>query len=497
MRTLWEDGGVKAPNILVVMADQHRADVLGCAGDDSAQTPTLDGLAAEGTRFSAVTCQGPLCMPARASFATERYVRDHGVYTNWAEVASGTPTYMGALRDAGYHTVLLGKAHLYRDETHTAEHVDELAPRLRALGFAEVHETGDKFSTSMRNPYLDALHDNGVLDAYAQYIRDRSYQGENETGRGATKRVPMWDATPSPLPPSLYIDAWHGELAARWISEYDGDAPFFAFVGFPGPHDPWDAPANAVARYAGADVTMPRTTVRPDVDGAGTYGRLLGAFLHLSDTTTMTADAIRGMRTAYSANVSVIDDAVARILAALEAKGMLEDTWVVYTSDHGEMAGDHGLMSKCVLYDGAVRVPLIVRPPRSFSGERGNVVDALVEHVDVPATMRDLGGAPPIEQSVGRSLLPYLRGDDAPHRTCSISENWGFASFVTERYKLVVDEDAGVACQLFDRDDDPAEDENLVADPQHATVVDELMTTLVTPFFATPASRPHPSPFTG
>src|SRR2546422_6592095 len=89
------------PNILLVMADQHRADVMGCAGDQHAQTPNLDRLAAEGVRFSRVSCQGPLCMPARASFLTERYVRDHGVYTNWAEVKPGTPTYLHALRDAG------------------------------------------------------------------------------------------------------------------------------------------------------------------------------------------------------------------------------------------------------------------------------------------------------------------------------------------------------------------------------------------------------------
>jgi choline-sulfatase len=488
---------VKAPNILVVMADQHRADVLGCAGDDAAQTPTLDRLAAEGTRFSSVTCQGPLCMPARASFASEQYVRDHGVYTNWAEIAPTTPTYMQALRDAGYHTVLLGKAHLYRDETRKARHVDELAPRLTALGFAEVHETGDKFSTTMRNPYLDALVDGDLLDTYARYIADRSYQGENESGRGATKRVPMWDATPSPLPPSLYIDTWHGELAADWIARYEGDAPFFAFVGFPGPHDPWDAPAAAVERYADIGVTMPRTTDRPDLGGAGTYGRLLGAFLDLSDTTTMTDDAIRSMRTAYAANVSVIDDAVARILGTLEAKGRLDDTWVVYTSDHGEMAGDHGLMSKCVLYDGAVRVPLIIRPPRAFSGARGNVVDALVEHVDVAATLRDIASAAPLARSEGRSLLPFLRGDDVAPRTCTVSENWGFASFVTHRYKLVVDEDARVACQLFDRRDDPIENENLVADPHHAPVVEELMSTWAAPFLAAPVSRPHRSPFTG
>src|SRR3954447_16618109 len=120
------------------MADQHRADLLGCAGDDAVSTPNLDVLAASGTRFSRVSCQGPLCMPARASFLTERYVRDHGVYTNWAEVDEQSPTYVKALRDAGYHTVQLGKAHLYRDDIERVGHVDDLAHRLVALGFVEV-----------------------------------------------------------------------------------------------------------------------------------------------------------------------------------------------------------------------------------------------------------------------------------------------------------------------------------------------------------------------
>src|SRR5215469_684564 len=129
--------GAMAPNIVVIMADQHRADMLGCAGSN-VLTPNLDALAATGTRFSRVSCQGPLCMPARASFMTERYVRDHGVYTNSSEIPAESPTYAWALREAGYHTTLLGKAHLYRDEVVQADHIDDLAGRLSDLGFAEV-----------------------------------------------------------------------------------------------------------------------------------------------------------------------------------------------------------------------------------------------------------------------------------------------------------------------------------------------------------------------
>jgi arylsulfatase A-like enzyme len=156
------------------------------------------------------------------------------------------------------------------------------------------------------------------------------------------------------------------------------------------------------------------------------------------------------------------------------------------------MAGDHGLMSECVLYEGAVRVPLIVTPP---DGASGRVVDDLVEHLDVPATVRAIAGAGDVAQSEGRSLLPYLDGAAVSPREVSISEDWGFASFETERYKVVVDEDRCRPCQLFDLETDPVEDVNLVDSAAHATVLDDLMETHVRPFLKVPPVRPHPSPF--
>jgi choline-sulfatase len=481
------------PNIVLIMADQHRADFLGCASDIGVQTPNLDALAAHGVRFTRVNCQGPLCMPARASFMTERYVRDHGVYTNWAEIDPGSPTYVKALRAAGYHTVMIGKAHLYKDDGHEAQHVDELAPRLQALGFDEVHESGDKFSTSMPNAYSDHLRARGLLEAYADHIRDRAYQGEQETGANATKRIPMWDATPVPLPLDAYFDYWQGEQAVRWIEEHEGDQPYFVFVGFPGPHDPWDAPAEARARYEGVDLALPASTTRPDPDAAGTYGGLLNGFLWLSDTETMDVEAIAGMRRAYASNVSVIDDAVGRIVSALEARGQLDNTWLLYTSDHGEMAGDHGLMSKCVLYRGAARVPLIVRPP---TGCEPLVIDSIVEHMDLAATMRDIASAPPIDDSAGRSLVRHLNGETPDGRDVSISENWGFALFETDGYKLIVDEDAVAPCLLIDLATDPDEDHNVVGDGSYASTIDDLMDAYVRPFLSTAPARPHKSIFT-
>ncbi len=152
-----------------------------------------------------------------------------------------------------------------------------------------------------------------------------------------------------------------------------------------------------------------------------------------------------------------------RIVGALGRKGVLDSTWIVYTTDHGEMAGSHGLMSKCVLYEPAVRVPLIVRPP---GGCAPRVVDSLVEQLDVPATVREIAGAPDVAGSEGQSLLGAGAAVGAPPaRDVAVSENWGFAVFETERHKLVVDEDAMAPCQLFDLAEDPAEDEDLLGDP--------------------------------
>jgi len=467
--------------------------MMGCAGDESVITPTLDRIASDGVRFSRVSCQGPLCMPARASFMTERYVRDHGVYTNWAEVAGDSPTYVWGLREAGYHTTLLGKAHLYRDEILNAKHIDDLADRLMMLGFAEVHETGDKFVGETPTRYTDHLRERGLLNAYKRHIADRSYQGDNEDGQNATKRVPMWDSTPMPLPLDAYVDTWHGLEAVAWIEQYDRPEPFFLFVGFPGPHDPWDAPLEAVERYNDIDISMPSSTQRPSVEGTGRYGALLNGFMWLSDTETMTPDAIRGMRRSYAADVTIIDDAIGGILSALAEKGLLDDTWVIYTSDHGEMGGNHGLMSKCVLYEQAVRVPLIIRPP---GGCEPRVVDSIVEHFDVATTLREIAGGSDVPASEGRSLMNSITGEASAERSVSVSENWGFACFQTDRHKIVVDEDAKTPCQLFDMHDDPNEDVDLLPDPHSKSIVDELMENHVRPFFETPPARPHPSIFT-
>ena len=209
----------------------------------------------------------------------------------------------------------------------------------------------------------------------------------------------------------------------------------------------------------------------------------------------MTDDAIRGMRTAYAADISVIDQAVGDIVGALERTGWPDTTWIIYTSDHGEMGGNHGLMSKCVLYEPAVRVPLIVRPP----GRRTpHVVDALVEHLDVPATVRAIAGAPAVAARKGvRScrtsatrmrrhlvLSPSARtGASPPSRP--IGTNW---SSTRTRWPRV---SSSISPRM------PPKTTISSSTPPRVGMVEEIMETHVRPFFRNPPSRPIPSFFTG
>jgi choline-sulfatase len=482
----------RSPNILVLMSDQHRADMMGCAGDPAVKTPVMDRLAAEGVRFSRAICQGPLCMPARASLLTERYVRDHGVFQNNSEVGLDMPTGVQSLREAGYHTAVIGKTHLWAHGDRGRIPVSQMRERLVHYGFDEVHETVGKLANLAHpNPYTEYLESAGLLAEYRSHVGARSY-GALRSDEQPRERRPMWDATPIELPLESYVDAWHGRRVVRWIDEYAFDRPFFLFVGFPGPHDPWDAPREAVDPYLKQDVALPGSTRRPE-PRSGVYGAFLRAFLGFSNSDTLTDERIRQARRAYYGDVSIIDSAIGDILDALARRGALDDTWVVYTTDHGEMMGEHGLLAKMVFYAPAVRIPLIVRPP---GGCAARVVAERVEQFDLSATCSEIAGARPVPGSEARSLLPVIRGDAAaPTRPASVSENFGFALFETDRWKLVVWEDDLTPVSLFDVVEDPLEDHERIDDPAFTHTVEELMERHVRPFFRTPPARPHRSAF--
>jgi len=474
----------RPPNIVLLLSDQHRADVMGCAGDPVVRTPCLDRLAAEGVRFANAFAQSPLCMPSRASLLTERYVRDHGVFENGAEVALTAPTFLHALRAADYRTVAIGKTHLWMHNRKDVGHADERKIQLNLYGFEEVHETVGKLAVHfMPSIYSDALAAEGALEAY------RAFAGRRQKVHGAEHALAAWDTEPAPVPAHLYADTWLADYACRWLDEVGRERPFFLQVGFPGPHDPWDAPEDARRAYEGAGIPLPASLERPELPAAGPMATFLGAILRLIDSDTLTDERLREVRRAYFANVSLIDQGIGRIVEVLARRGLLDDTWVIYGSDHGEMLGEHRLLHKRVFYDPAVQVPLILRPP---GGGEARTVDSLVQLIDLSATLREIAGAGDVPGSEAKSLLPLLQDDAArPLHEAVVSEACGFLMVRTGRHKLVVHEDDLAPGQLFDLERDPLENRNLVDDAASAPVLAELMGRYVRPFLATRPLRPH------
>ena len=476
------------PNIVVIMADQHRADALGCYGNDIIQTPNIDRLAAEGARFGRAFCQGPLCMPARWSLLTGRYVRDHGVFENDWDMTQDIPNLAQHLQQAGYYTSCIGKMHLFADETLVCGRPElasdpHVTPRYRQVGFDEPHPAPEKNGVmGLDCEYVDHLKEQGLFESYGEWFHLRAYPKKTATHTG----LPMWFPESTPLPNEDYLDTWTGQQVVKWIDEYDGDQPFFQWVGFPGPHEPHDAPSDYVDLYRNVEIPIGER-IPPEVPESGPLHTLMRWLQTTAQWEGLTDDIVQLLTRYYYANITAIDDQVGQIVEALERKGILDNTWIIYTADHGEMMGDHWMLWKMLFYEQSATVPLIIRPP---AGVEGRTVDGIVEHVDVTATIEELTGIAPLPNNEGNSLIGHLDGSGGPTRDVAHSENYGFGMFATDRYKLVVFEDTKEPAQLFDLREDPDEDRNVVADPAYADVIDQMMHDHVEPFLETPPLRP-------
>ncbi len=247
-----------------------------------------------------------------------------------------------------------------------------------------------------------------------------------------------------------------GRTAVEYVETYDDESPMCLFVGFGGPHKPWDPPRDWAAKYDPADMD-PALPVDEPPDWLTAAAAAAQRELQNADEAP-TDEQVARMKALYYAKISHIDSWFGRIIDALAARGMWDDTAVVFWSDHGEMLGDKGRLAKGVFYEGAVKVPLIVRTP---GGAGGRVCDAPVSLVDAPATILDLAGCDADGCGFGRSLAPLTDDPTAEHHDAVFSEFANGTMIFDGRHKLVVD-DAGQSLFLFDLVADPDEKVNLV-----------------------------------
>ncbi|GAA1487549.1 sulfatase-like hydrolase/transferase [Brachybacterium sacelli] len=468
------------PNILLLCTDQQRFDALGAAGNPHIDTPHLDRLAAEGALFENCYVQSPVCGPSRASLMTGRYVPSHGLWANGVDLPAHERLFTRELADAGYDAGLVGKLHL--GSCHGGRTEPRLDDGLRVFRWAH-----DPYPGSSENAYhrwLAARHP----DLHARALRE---------GPGA------FDA----LPAEAHYSHWIAEETIgflRHAAEGTGGAssPFVFLANFFDPHHGFGAPQEYLDRYDSSGLPAPVTRPgelesKPPIQAeasAESYAGHARGYLEYSEQEL--AETVR----AYYAMVSLLDDEVGRILAVLEETGQAENTIVVFTSDHGEMLGDHQLMLKGpFLYEGAVRVPLIVRWPGVT--EPGTRRTELAQWVDLAPTFLEAAAAPVPRAMQGSSLLPLLRGDEDVRwrdwALCQYRDSghpYDSPALVTMlrtgQWKLVVHHgepatDRERTGELYDLAADPRELTNLWAEAGHAATRLALQETLLDVMVAT------------
>jgi len=427
----------RRPNLLLIMDDQHRFDFLGCAGAGFVRTPNMDRLAEQGVRFTHCCTNAPICAPARIALATGMQPGHLGATGNDAMLPADRMTYYQRLRDHQYHVGCVGKLDLAKSDKYNGRHGDR--PRAYGFGFTHPVECEGKMHAggypTPQGPYGFWLQEQGLYERFHQDYKERQRQG--------------WAlaAHDSVLPADAFEDAYIGRRAAEWIERTPGDFPWHLFVSFVGPHDPYDPPADYARRYR--DAVIP-PSVADMLEGKPAWAR--------KRALQAAPEQVAHARRQYCASIEVIDDAVARILEALERRGMRENTLIVFTSDHGEMLGDHGMFQKHVPYEPSLRVPLICSGPGLPQG----VTNAtLVELIDVNPTLCEWAGLPRQEGIHARSLAPLLRGERAVHREDVLSAEGPYRLLRTTRHKYV--EYDGGETELYDLERDPHELENLAS----------------------------------
>ncbi len=419
-------GEARRPNVVFVITDQQRADHCGFGGNDIVETPNIDRIG--GTVFDRAFVANPICMPNRATILTGRSPSRHGVRFNGISLDPDAATFVRVLREAGYRTGLVGKAHL-----QNMGHM----PGVGAMLFGDRRPEVDRHRPEGWDSYEDLErhrrevvdvppdfygfdhvdlavdHGDGVGGHYHQWLVAQGVDRSTLEGpANATWRYDGWEQVyRTAMPAELYPTTWVTERAIAQLEAAARDGqPFFLHVGYPDPHHPFCAPAPWFDRYGPGDVEVPATFGDPHEASMPHIRGLIErrGRPHPVFTPAMwapTEDQLRHALAAQYGAIAMIDDGVGAILDALERLGLADDTIVVFTSDHGDMFGDHGLILKAAVhYEATTRVPLAIALP----GAPTQRSDALVGSIDLARTILELCGAEPFHAMEGHSLVPLL-----------------------------------------------------------------------------------------
>jgi arylsulfatase A-like enzyme len=392
----------------------------------------------------------------------------HGIQAN-SQVLDPlvTPSHVRRIRDeAGYHTMVIGKTHLHNGTGHLDEHKGVL----RDWGFTDAIELAGPIEQAFRrSAWTDALGD----DAYRRF---QSYiRVFNEEFRQSRQHETLDpESAPWGLGDDQHLDTFCGRAAADWIRSYQGDQPFYLQVNLPGPHHPFDAPTPWRDLYERGDPAFPvEDFALPSQPWSDVQ---LAAWMYSRGPNS--AEGMRDLQRLYCAKTSLCDAAVGEVLRALGTRDRLDDTLVIYTSDHGEMLGAHNLIGKVVFFEQAIRLPMLVRPP---GGSAPWATDAMVDTRDLVATLLDAAGLDVDVEGTSQIARVALGGGDAgaQHgRSLIYSEDQCHAVARTDDHKLVISRASGLAVEQYDLRFDPQELRNVVLEEAWARPRDGLLAQL-------------------
>ena len=454
------------PNIILIITDQQRFDTIAALGFDYMETPNLDRLVHEGVSLTNCHITAPSCAPARASLFTGYYPHTTGILKNGDRWTSSWVEDLGA---SGYHCVNVGKMHTSPFET--------------PLGFHE------RYVVENKDRYLEGRY---YFDEWDKALRTRGQVKQQRVlYRQRADYADSLGAFDWELSEDLHSDMFVGDFATWWVrNKPKPDGPLFLQVGFPGPHPPYDPTPRFSRDYLDKDLPIQEVTGEELAGQPPPFHEMRvhnsevdhDSVVHLLEPTP---EQRQRQRAYYMANVSMIDEKVGELLAALEEQNYLEDAVVIFTSDHGDCLGDHGHSQKWTMYDTITRVPTVVWAPGRFDG--GRSLDQLCSLFDLGPTVLELAGVQIPEDFEAESLLPALEGEEWPGREIAFAEHCRdgilpaeYMSMArTKEWKLVhfVGEEFG---QLFDLVSDPEEVDNLWDDPAHSARKEELLQALLT-----------------
>ncbi len=454
------------PNIILFITDQQRADSISALGCPWMITPNLDRLVKEGTSFTKCYTTSPVCVAARSSLFTGYYPHSTGVFTNFQP---WEPTWVQQLADTGYHCVNMGKMHIN--------------PYDKLGGFHQRYPIENKDRPLFLDEHERAWHDEWDKALHTRKLTKPSRYTRLQDDPDYFKKAQ--GCYPWELDADMHSDNFLGDMVQWWLEERESTAPLFLQIGFPGPHPPYDPDPQYLSMYDNADIPVPELTDKELEAQPDTVKNLRKDMKRLNIDSIAwkdkpTKEDMLKIRKHYAANVTMIDEKIGQIMGTLDQKGYLENSIIIFTSDHGDALGDHGCIQKWNMYESSVNVPLIFWSPKYVPA--GKISDELVQLFDIAPTLLEKTDVSVPDSWEAESLWPVINaesgGRDVVYSELARDHIQRTSEYIIMRrdkeYKLVWYSGDHYG-ELYDINNDPGEIRNLWEDPEYMSKRDRLL----------------------